>query len=293
MAGKYRTAKAFRQALEDRLNRLASGREQDRVRLRREVAFERLLARFFASEDVPWVLKGGYGIEVRLRAKARSTQDIDLGVPDIRMFLSGGSFLPSLLFDRLQVVAEMDLGDWFGFDVGLATDDLEGAPYGGARFPVECLLDNRTFAMFHMDIGLGDQVVNPEMVTGHDLLSFAGVPPARMKMYSIDQQFSEKVHAFSQSRGERTNSRTRDLIDIVLIIQSGLLDSGKTAKAIGDTFGKRGTPVPGELSRPPAEWDDRYREMAGDIGLKTDDIEKGFQVFSDYWKKLQKHMGID
>lgn len=51
----------------------------DLNRLRRQVAFDRLLARLFLEEPPPWVPKGGYALELRFKA-ARSTVDIDLTV---------------------------------------------------------------------------------------------------------------------------------------------------------------------------------------------------------------------
>ena len=48
------------------------------------------------------------------------------------------------------------MGDFFVFLIGEPTMDLDAAPYGGARYPIEALLDGRTFAKFHLDIGVGD-----------------------------------------------------------------------------------------------------------------------------------------
>jgi hypothetical protein len=77
---RYLTAAAFRRALEDRLQDIAGNEGVDLQRLRRQVAFDRLLARLFRTEQpraLPWVLKGGYAMELRIRA-ARTTKDIDL-----------------------------------------------------------------------------------------------------------------------------------------------------------------------------------------------------------------------
>ena len=72
---RYATAAAFRRAL------LIAGKESvDLQRLRRQVAFDRLLARLFQAAQpraLPWVLKGGYAMELRIKA-ARTTKDIDL-----------------------------------------------------------------------------------------------------------------------------------------------------------------------------------------------------------------------
>jgi hypothetical protein len=74
---KYANATAFRSALEDRLKAMAHREGPDLQRLRRQVAFDRLLARLFSNNSCPWVLKGGYALEVHLK-KSRTTRDIDL-----------------------------------------------------------------------------------------------------------------------------------------------------------------------------------------------------------------------
>jgi hypothetical protein len=64
---KYASAPACRVALEDRLKRLAQEESLDLQRLRRQAAFDRLLCRLFAEPDAPWLLKGGYAMELRLK----------------------------------------------------------------------------------------------------------------------------------------------------------------------------------------------------------------------------------
>src|SRR5260370_8284591 len=77
---KYLTAAAFRIALETRLKSIAKNEGTDLQRLRRRVSFDRLLSRFFAERNAPWLLKGGYAMELRLPTAGR-TKDIDLSVP--------------------------------------------------------------------------------------------------------------------------------------------------------------------------------------------------------------------
>ena len=73
----YATAGAFRRALEERLKSMSQAEQIDINRLRRQVSFDRLLARLFRQDPAPWVLKGGYALELRFKS-ARSTIDIDL-----------------------------------------------------------------------------------------------------------------------------------------------------------------------------------------------------------------------
>src|ERR1700730_19365885 len=77
---RYATAAAFRRALEDRLRDIAGKESVDVQRLRRQVVFDRLLTRLFQVGQplaLPWVLKGGYAMELRIKV-ARTTKDIDL-----------------------------------------------------------------------------------------------------------------------------------------------------------------------------------------------------------------------
>lgn len=124
----------------------------DLQRVRRQVAFDRLLVRLFAGGNSPWLLKGGYALELKL-ALARTTKDVDLGL----QFLPGGNYdLPDAILAALQDAAAQSSADFFEFSIGEATMDLDGAPYGGARFPIEAKLDGRIFAKFHLDVGTGD-----------------------------------------------------------------------------------------------------------------------------------------
>ena len=76
---KYATAEPFRTALEDRLRQQAWAAGLPLVRLRKDVAFERLLARLLVAAPDRWVLKGGLALDYRLGDRARTTKDIDLG----------------------------------------------------------------------------------------------------------------------------------------------------------------------------------------------------------------------
>ena len=127
----YATAGAFRRALEDRLKRIAQEEKVDVNRLRRQVAFDRLLARLFQPDQPPWVLKGGYALELLFHT-ARATIDIDLTLPGVDV--TGGQ--PNdVIREMLQQAAGVSLDDWFEFTIAAPIMDLDAAPYGGARFP--------------------------------------------------------------------------------------------------------------------------------------------------------------
>jgi predicted nucleotidyltransferase component of viral defense system len=262
-AKSYKTAGAFRAALETRLQTRAREQATDLQRLRRQVAFDRFLARLFSKgpkATYPWVLKGGYAMELRMHS-ARTTKDIDLTLHHGTRLSRDPTEQGEQVRAMLQEAAATPFNDYFDFLVGEAREDLDGAPEGGSRYPVQARMDGRDFARFHVDVGVGDEVLEPlEVVTGEDWLGFGGVAPPSFPVISAEQQFAEKLQAYTLPRGERVNTRTKDLIDMVLLIRGETLDKSKTAAAVRATFRKRATHnVPMELDPPPAEMGGRVR----------------------------------
>ncbi len=288
MGRQYKTARAFRAALEDRLNHLARTQGLDLTRLRRQVGFERFLARLFDEDDPPWLLKGGYAFELRLLEQARGTKDLDLTIPAPARIAPPDAEQLVAVRERLQAAGERDLGDWFVYRVGASMVDLDGAPSGGMRFPVEARLDNRPFARFHVDVGLGDAVIAaPEWVTGRNVLEFAEIPPARVAILPREQQFAEKVHAYTLPRGERVNNRVKDLVDMALLLELGLPEIEQVRRALHATFARRQTHIlPASLVPPPETWREPYAELAAECGVRLTTAEEAFAALAAYWELL-------
>ena len=265
----YTSAGAFRRALEERLKRMSRADQIDINRLRRQVSFDRLLARLFREDPAPWVLKGGYALELRFKA-ARSTVDIDLTVQHLVEATEGGEAI-RVLREMLQTMADISLDDWFEYTIGPPVMDMTAAPYGGARFSVEARMDGRTFARFHLDAGIGDVVMHPlEMIECRDWLGFAGIERSRVRMIAREQQFAEKIHAYTLPRNS-PNSRVKDLVDLALLIGEDELDRQRILNALHLTFERRGThPLPTNLIAPPPEWQIPFRALAEECGLLPD-----------------------
>ena len=285
---RYKTAGAFRQSLEERLNQISKNQGIDLTRLRRRVAFDRLLAHLFTDKKPYCILKGGYAIELRFQNLARATRDIDLSIPDLDSRTPKGENQTQAIRGWLQGELDKDLGDWFAFFLGEQTSDLRAAPLGGTRFKVEARVDHRTFARFNLDIGIGDAVLaDPDWVTGHELLSFAGISPARIAVLPLDHQFAEKIHAYSVPRRSRENTRVRDLIDLVLMIEQGLPPKKQVVQTLGATFERRAThPLPHNLESPPESWREPYSALAADYNIRMNTIETAHDYLSAYWNQL-------
>lgn len=291
MIGPYETPYAFRMSLEERLRNQSRQQGIDLLRLRRRVAFERLLARLFLDTDPPWLLKGGYALELRLAYQARSTRDLDLSVPEPkRLDLSSEEGISQAradkLHEHLQLAAERDLDDAFRFLIRAPRGELTGAPGGGVRCGVEARLAGRIFAQFHVDVGLGDPKLGvPAWVEGDSFLNFAGIPAVRIPVIPAAQQFAEKIHAYTFPWQDRDNTRVKDLVDLVLLVHSSLVEAAQVRQALQATFSFRAThPLMAELPEPPEIWSESFQALAIELGLPVQDLEQAHTYLSAFWR---------
>jgi hypothetical protein len=79
----YNSGAALRTALEERLKRISHEEAVDLQRLRRQVAFDRFLARPFRHGQTDWILKGGYAVSDR---HSNAGTRLSLGNPFSRSF---------------------------------------------------------------------------------------------------------------------------------------------------------------------------------------------------------------
>ncbi len=248
MARRFGSAAAFKASLEANLKKIALERKSPFSTLQLKLVIERLLARLFRDPEPPWLLKGGFAMDLRFRPQARTTKDVDLSVSHASAELA--SDLLRLLRDRLQEAVDIDLGDYLTYRIGAPRQELTNAPRGGARYPCEAVLVGKIYAKFHIDVGCGDALAGePERLDGDDLLAFAGIPPAAVMAISKPQQFAEKLHAYTFPWAGRLNTRTKDLVDLVLLIERGLPDVARDPIGPpGDVRGE-GDPSPPFLAR--------------------------------------------
>jgi hypothetical protein len=280
--GKYATGAALRAALEERLKQIARKENIELQRLRRQVAFDRFLARLFHDARTQWVLKGGYAMELRFQI-ARATRDLDFTVRTVSGAAEG------TLLGHLQEVGILDLSDFFSYRVGAAMMDLDGAPYGGSRYPVEAMMAQRTFVKFHLDVGIGDVVLDPlEQAQTRDWFGFADIPPVSVPMIQREQQFAEKLHAYTLPRIGAVNSRVRDLVDMVLLIRSSTLNAPTVIEALRRTFDRRAThPVPATLAPPPSDWNGPFKVLADECQLDRS-ADEAFTELSRFYSTLSQ-----
>lgn len=269
----YSNALSFRAAIEDRLRQLSQKDGLEINKLRRQFVFDRLLARFFAPESrVPWALKGGYAMLLRMD-RARATKDVDLALKEAKFLTENESERSEALLALLKEQAGRNLGDFLEYAVTGPIKDLENAPYGGSRFLVEARMDGRAFDKFHLDVGIGDVWLEPlDKIPSKGFLDFAGFGTEEYPAICKEQQFAEKLHTYTLPRPDGIeNSRVKDLVDMILLIQSETMTEQRLADALRATYERRAThALSKELKAPSTKWAVPYVALSSECGIQLE-----------------------
>ena len=171
----------------------------------------------------------------------------------------------------------MNLGDFFRYTVAAAKPpELVGSPEGGFRFRVEARLDRSSpFAIFVLDVGMGDAQVNPtEYLKASIDLGFAELPPVHFPVTPLPEHFAEKLHAYTRPRTART--RVKDLVDLILMIEvlgvQPSVELGVTLEAVFDRYSSHDLPTAATLEQPPEAWREPFAVLATELELESTDM---------------------
>ena len=250
-------------------------------RRRRHVAFERVLLRL--SVDPVWVLKGGFCLELRLGLWARATKDLDL----VRRTGGAGSALD--LQDVLDAALDVDpVNDGFQFLVRLPRALAGADPDAPAwRVVVDVRLLGAEFETITLDVVTRGAEVEGGVETLTLTTELPGRATATFTIAAVDvhQHAAEKCHAYSRVYARDTpSSRTKDLVDLVLLMEAGLLDTTALALRLEHVWRERdGAPPPGVLPDPPVGWAVDYQRLAADTGANAATTADAFALLADLY----------
>lgn len=279
----YESAAALRTALEARLRHQSEESGVSLDRLRRRVVFERVLARLELAEPGRWVLKGGMALEVRLRDRARLTKDVDLG---LREAVDDAQDL----YERLAEALDADpLGDQFILTAPpLAPLREDGAGFLTWRTTVEARLAGTVFGWIKLDISpRAHELEATDRMALPNSLAFAQVSAPDIEVVDVNRHAAEKLHAMQRDFGDRENSRVRDLVDIVILLEAGLLDHVRLSEAVRTVWHERDRSAPpSSLVEPPASWGGRYEQLADGTDLQARTFPAAVTAVTVLWSSL-------
>lgn len=278
----YETPAALRAALEARLRDTAQRTGTDLGRVRRRVVFERLLSRLAADDAGRWVLKGGFALEIRNGDAARATRDLDLATAHDDG--SGASVRDHLI----EGLGRPD-GDGFTFEVGPPrelTPDQAGR--SAWRFAVEAKQAGRTFDRVRVDVVARPQEfgARTERLVIVSSLRFAGFDDVAVLAVDRRQHFAEKLHALTRDYGDRENTRVKDLLDLVLLIDDGLAPDQELVAAVQHLFSVRAThSVPDVVDAPPSTWRLPFERLANEVGSEVVALDAAAAQVDAFWRR--------
>ena len=278
----YKSPAALRDGLEARLAAEALRRRVDVNRLRRQVGCERLLVRLAANTTDRWVLKGGLALELRLPDLARATRDLDLAIPRA----GDGQHVHAELLDALVEDVQRD---FFAFAVSPPKPlkaDRGGRP--GWRFPVEARLAARTFVTVRLEVmARADEIAGgTELLTFASRLAFANYPPSvTVEAVDLAQHAAEKFHALTRTYGDRPNTRVKDLVDLVLLVENDLVDPARLRQRVRTVFTLRDThQMLDDLPVLPVAWERDYTALVADLDVEARTVNAALDRLRPLWQ---------
>ena len=209
-------------------------------------ALERLLFRLSTSAySERFVLKGALLFTLWYDLPHRATRDADL--------LGFGPSDTGSMAGVFRDIASVAADDGIVFDpasvrVGVIRKD---AGYGGVRVTLNGKLANAR-CVAQVDVGFGDAVTPGPTDAVYPVL-LDDLPAPRLRTYPVYTVVAEKLHAIVVLG--MVNSRLKDYLDLVVIMEREALDEPTLALAIAATFQRRGTALP---NAPPVGLSDEF-----------------------------------
>ena len=166
----------------------------------------------------------------------------------------------------MRDAGRLDLSDFLGFEVerGRPSTEDDDTPWSEHHFRIVPQLAGRAYARpFGVELSFDTPSVGaPELVTGDDVLDFAGITPPTLRLYPIGAHVAETFHAYTLPRA-RPHANLRDLPELALLASAQSLDARSLREALQRTFELRDThPLPDHVPDPPAAWLHHYEAFA-------------------------------
>lgn len=251
---KYSSPYALRMAIDGWLKQRATS-ELERSILRKQIAFERLLARAIKVAPTGWILKGAFALDIRY-TRTRTTKDLDLG----------WASTPADADGMMTAINQAQLPDLFEVYAERVVSKNPRAENPAGCYKVAASLDSRLFESFSIDVGYRDPLTPPpDHIATPGLLAFAGIDTPIVPVISIEQHLAEKISAYLRTYpGGRRSTRPKDLVDVLIISKGHVpIDAHKAILAIRHTVPE----APDRLPQPPESWTTTYPPLARQAGV--------------------------
>lgn len=129
--------------------------------------------------------------------------------------------------------------------------------------------------------------VSTDVLVLPNSLAFAGIEGPTIEVINVNRHAAEKFHALSREFGRRENTRVRDLVDLVIIIEHQMLNLDALVAAVRDVWKERdAAEPPAVLPALPASWPEKYERLARDHDLLTLSFGAALHAMTALWEDL-------
>jgi nucleotidyltransferase AbiEii toxin of type IV toxin-antitoxin system len=256
----YESPAAFRRALTDRLRAKAEDSEWSLAQLQRQIAYDRLLERLYFVDDA-WIVKGATALLAR-GLSVRGSIDVDV-YREVAREVAEADF---------RQAADLDLGDWFRFEVGGALPATQAA--SGVRLPVRAFVGVTVWVEFHIDLVGSDlrMTGQPDDVPAIARVSMPNIEQRGYRAYPLPDHVADKICGILERHGDGDlpSTRYRDLVDLVAIVTGASIDAADQLRALSSEVARRGLTLPRRFDVPDRElWEPGYAAEAERSFLAT------------------------
>jgi predicted nucleotidyltransferase component of viral defense system len=221
-------------SVRQRLLNLRDKTGEDFNALLTQFATERFLYRLSRSSlSGRFVLKGAMLFRAWSGSLHRPTKDVDLlgfGEPTL-------TSVASMIREIITTTVEDD-GITFDEDSVQAEEIRENDVYDGIRATVTAKLGTAIIPL-QADVGFGDAIT--PAAEEHTYPVLVGMAAPKLRMYPVETVVAEKLEAAVKLG--MINSRMKDFYDVLVIFRRFPYDESTLARAIAETFARRGTPL--------------------------------------------------
>jgi hypothetical protein len=139
------------------------------------------------------------------------------------------------------------------------------------RYKLESSLAGRPFEPLQVDVSVAaPDPWDAQPARRPGLLSELGFDPIEVWLAPLERQVAEKLHAYTRRYKSGGSTRTRDLVDLLLIREHERLDTIQLRDAIQRVFHRRAThAMPERLPSPARELAIAYRREAERVGIAS------------------------
>ena len=165
---------------------------------------------------------------------------------------------------------------------------LPGMTQSSLTAGTEVGLPGRRFGSIKLDVSpRAHELDATDTVALPNPLDFAGFASVEVEIVDVHRHAAEKLHGMLKDFRERENSSVRDLADLMLMLDAGLLSPTRLAAVVTDVWTEReATSPPTSLPELPTSWPQRYERLAAENEIDPRSFDAAAERAAALWRAM-------